>query len=153
VDLTIPKYSHKSVVPEVAQNLSLLSNLHSIQLVFLFQYPHPPKILSEFRYPNVHTLNLCRLSPYGHILQACPNTKHFSFYNEKAGLSGVRELLNKECSGNIEKVGRLMNLQCHLGGTSMHFILSVFYIHRPHAPDIVSGLPHLRDISLDSLDL
>lgn len=116
VNLVIVEYSYDLVLPEIAQNLSLFPNLHSIQLVLWFIPREPLKSFSEFRYPNVRTLKLIHLK-YGDIFQACPNARYVSGHGFH-----IREILYKECARSIEKLGHLYGLRYHLNGTSVHFL-------------------------------
>ena len=116
VNLTLLRYSYKSVLPEIARNLSLFPNLHTLQLIFQFYYSMELRFFSAFRYPNVHTLNLSRHSPHVDVLRACPNTKHLSFYKDIGDFRP--DVLNSGWAGGIEKIGQLRGLEYHVARTS-----------------------------------
>jgi hypothetical protein len=116
VNLTILKYSHNSVLPEIAQNLSLLPNLHSLQLIFRFYCLQ--EVFSQFQYSSIHTLNLNWQSPYGDILRACQNTRYFSFYKDVGIWPGNWTF--DERGDSIEKLG----VMTHISRTSGYSIFS-----------------------------
>lgn len=139
VNLTILEYSYDSVLPEIAQNLSLFPNLHSLQLISRFVPHEPDQFFSEFRYPNVHTLNVIRLK-YGDIFHACPNARYVS------SSLHIREILYKECASGIEKLRHVKGLRHFLNGKLAYLLLSVFILNR--FADMVRLLPCLCDLFL-----
>jgi hypothetical protein len=128
-NVTIPKYTHELVVPDIAQKLTLFPNLHTLQLLFQFFNGDKQQVFSGFRYPNIHTLSFSYQNPYPDILVACPNTKHFSFHKDRVDPFHRRPLFDQKCSGRVEKLGLLLDLQSHVAGmrVSLYFELHVFF--------------------------
>ena len=82
--------------------MSLLPNMHTIQLDFLY-FPYDAKpVFSKFRYLKVHTLNIRGRFAREELLRACPNTKNFLLYNDFA--HGWEVFRGMECATKIERL-------------------------------------------------
>lgn len=145
VNVILVNLVHKdTVLPKFAQSLSLLPNVHTLQLVS--PYGCMMDFFSEYTYPSIHTLCLHGYFTYENILQACPNVRSF----KSGGTVPLRRLL-ETCASQIEVLGVLStsNQQISPEGSETCSCFSIKSFSTLIFLEIVSGFPRLRDVLLD----